>query len=450
MSFVSEVLRVPRMLRLSIKRFLPRGLLARSLLIIVTPLVVLQIVSGIIFYDRHWSNVSRHRANALVGDIAMIIELMNTRSPSLEQSEVFWLARRTLDLSVAYQPGAVLPNIDYEPSGILETTLTKSLNDIIQRPATIDTTSVRDRVVIDIQLSSGVLRVLANEKRLISSTTKIFILWMIGTSLILFAVATLFMRNQVSPIRRLATAAENFGKGRDTPNFKPSGATEVRQAASAFMAMRNRLERQIQQRTEMLAGVSHDLRTPLTRMKLQIAMLEKNAEIEELSADVAAMESMIEDYLSFARDEGTEERQLVNAADLLDEVIRDATRDGSKISLDIQDEVELPLARNAMRRCLTNLVENASRHGEQVALTMSRDKRVLQILVDDDGPGIPPAMREEVFRPFFRLDQSRNVETGGTGLGLSIAQDVVAGHGGEIRLEDSPLGGLRVVVRVPI
>ncbi|MBO6784876.1 MAG: HAMP domain-containing protein [Alphaproteobacteria bacterium] len=450
MSFVSEVLRVPRLLRLSVKRFLPRGLLARSLLIIVTPLVVLQIVSGIIFYDRHWSNVSRHRANALVGDIAMIIELMNTRRPSLEQTEVFDLARRTLDLAVVYQPGAVLPNVEYEPFGILETTLTKALNDIIQRPAIIDTTSVRDRVMIDIQLSSGVLRVLANEKRLISSTTKIFILWMIGTSLILFAVATLFMRNQVSPIRRLATAADNFGKGRDTPNFKPSGATEVRQAASAFMAMRNRLERQIQQRTEMLAGVSHDLRTPLTRMKLQIAMLEKNAEIDELSADVAAMESMIEDYLSFARDEGTEERQLVNAADLLDEIVRDATRDGSEIRLDIQDEVELPLARNAMRRCLTNLVENAGRHGDRVELTMSRDKRVLQILVDDDGPGIPPAMREEVFRPFFRLDQSRNVETGGTGLGLSIAQDVVAGHGGEIRLEDSPLGGLRVVVRIPI
>ena len=200
----------------------------------------------------------------------------------------------------------------------------------------------------------------------------------------------------------------------------------------------------------MLAGVSHDLRTPLTRMKLQIAMLEKNPEIQELSSDVAAMESMIEGYLNFARGEGTEERQLVNASDLLEEVTRDAGRNGAAVELTIHDEVELPLARNAMRRCLTNLLENAKRHGDHVALTAQRNGRVLEMFVDDDGPGIPENMREDVFRPFFRLDQSRNTETGGTGLGLSIAQDIVSGHGGEIRLEDSPLGGLRVALRIPI
>lgn len=447
---LDEILRVPRILRLSLKRFLPRGLLARSLLIIVVPLVLLQIVSGIIFYDRHWSNVSRHRANALAGDIAMILELTNPDGINSEQRAVFNLARRTLDLIVTYKPDAILPNTEFVPSGNLENTLARSIDEIVQRPVVIDSTSTRDRVVIDIQLSDGVLEVSANEERLISSTTKIFILWMIGTSLILFAVATLFMRNQVSPIRRLATAADNFGKGRDTPNFKPSGATEVRQAASAFMAMRSRLERQIQQRTEMLAGVSHDLRTPLTRMKLQIAMLDRNTEIEELNSDVAAMEGMIEGYLNFARGEGTEERQLVNASDLLEEVTRDAARNGAAVDLQIQDEVELPLARNAMRRCLTNLIDNAGRHGDQISLTASRNGRVLEVFVDDNGPGIPEEMREDVFRPFFRLDQSRNTETGGTGLGLSIAQDIVSGHGGEISLEDSPLGGLRVVLRIPI
>ncbi len=450
MARLDDVMRMPRLVRLSLKRVLPRGLLARSLLIIVTPLVLLQIVSGIIFYDRHWSNVSRHRANALAGDIAMILELVDVNRINSNRAAVFDLARRTLDLIVVYDAGAILPNVEFEPSGNLETTLARSMNEIVQRPSVIDATSQRNRVLIDVQLPDGVLKVSANEERLISSTTKVFILWMTGTSLILFAVATLFMRNQVSPIRRLATAADNFGKGRDTPNFKPSGATEVRQAASAFMAMRGRLERQIQQRTEMLAGVSHDLRTPLTRMKLQIAMLDKNAEIEELSSDVAAMEGMIEGYLNFARGEGTEERRPVNATLLLEEIARDAARNGPPVELDIQDNVELPLARNAMRRCLTNLVENAGRHGDRIALTVSRDGRVLQILVDDNGPGIAPEMREEVFRPFFRLDQSRNVETGGTGLGLSIAQDIVANHGGEIRLEDSPLGGLRAVVRIPI
>ena len=321
---LNDVMQAPRILRLSLKRFLPRGLLARSLLIIVMPLVLLQIVSGIIFYDRHWSNVSRHRATALAGDIAMILELTNKDGLNSNQAAIYDLARRKLDLIIMFRPEAILPNEEFKPSGNLEITLARAIAEIVQRPVVIDSTSTRDRVLMDIQLSNGVLQVSANEERLISSTTKIFIFWMVGTSLVLFAVATLFMRNQVSPIRRLATAAENFGKGRDTPNFKPSGATEVRQAASAFMAMRSRLERQIQQRTEMLAGVSHDLRTPLTRMKLQIAMLEKNPEIQELSSDVAAMESMIEGYLNFARGEGTEERQLVNASDLLEEVTRDA------------------------------------------------------------------------------------------------------------------------------
>lgn len=450
MSEINDIFRVPRSLRLLLKRFLPRGLLARSLLIIVVPLVLLQIVSGIIFYDRHWSNVSRHRANALAGDIAMILELINRDTLNNNQTAIFSLARRTLDLIIVYEPDAILPNTEFTPSGNLEVTLSRSLAEIVQRPAVIDTTSTYNRVLIDLQLPSGVLRVSANEERLISSTTKIFILWMIGTSLILFAVATLFMRNQVSPIRRLATAAENFGKGRDTPNFKPSGASEVRQAATAFMAMRSRLERQIQQRTDMLAGVSHDLRTPLTRMKLQIAMLDKNTEIAELSSDVAAMENMIEGYLNFARGEGTEERQLVNAADLLEEVARDAGRNGPPVKVMIDDEVELPLARNAMRRCLTNLVENARRHGDVTELTAKRNGRVLEIFVDDNGPGIAPEMREEVFRPFFRIDSSRNTETGGTGLGLSIAQDIVSGHGGEISLTESHLGGLRVALRIPI
>ena len=314
----------------------------------------------------------------------------------------------------------------------------------------IDTRSETERVLIDVQLPSGILKVSANEERLISSTTKIFIFWMIGTSLILFGVATLFMRNQVSPIRRLATAAENFGKGRDTPNFKPSGATEVRQAASAFMAMRNRLERQIQQRTDMLAGVSHDLRTPLTRMKLQLAMLSSNTEINELNSDVAAMEGMIEGYLNFARGEGTEERQTVNAGELLEGVAHDAGRNGTDIRLNMGEPVELPLARAAIRRCLPNLPDTAARRANMIELSMHRNGSVLEIIVDDDGPGIPEDMREDVFRPFFRLDESRNMETGGTGLGLSIAQDIVHGHGGEISLSDAPAGGLRVLIRIPI
>jgi two-component system osmolarity sensor histidine kinase EnvZ len=449
MARLNDITRIPRTLRVLVKRMLPRGLLARSLLIIIMPLVLLQVVSGIIFYDRHWSNVSRHRANALAGDIAMILELIDDGAVA-DKTATFSLARRTLGLVMDYEAGAILPNVGYAPSGNLETTLARSIGSIVRRPFAIDTQSMRDRVLIDLQLPGGVIRIAADEERLISSTTKIFILWMIGTSLILFAVATLFMRNQVSPIRRLATAAENFGKGRDTPNFKPSGATEVRQAASAFMAMRYRLERQIQQRTEMLAGVSHDLRTPLTRMKLQLAMIGRNPEIDELNSDVAAMESMIEGYLNFARGEGTEGRVATDAADLVEDIAHDARRNGVDITLDIAERVSLPLARNAVRRCLTNLVDNAARHGTRVWVSVARNGSVLEIRVDDDGPGIAEDLREEVFRPFFRIDESRNMETGGTGLGLSIAQDIVHNHGGEIRLEDAPTGGLRALIRIPI
>lgn len=450
MARLEALTRVPRILRLTLKRILPRGLLARSLLIIVVPLVLLQVVSGVIFYDRHWSNVSRHRATALSGDISMVLELIDENPVSSNRPQLFELARRTLDLVLDYEEGTILPNTQFEPAGNLEVTLSRSLREAVQRPFMIDTSSQSDRVLIDIQLPSGVLKVSANEERLISSTTKIFIFWMIGTSLILFAVATLFMRNQVSPIRRLATAAENFGKGRDTPNFKPSGATEVRQAASAFMAMRNRLERQIQQRTDMLSGVSHDLRTPLTRMKLQLAMLNRNTEIDELNSDVAAMEGMIEGYLNFARGEGTQERQLIDAGKLLEEVAHDARRNGANITAHVAEPIELPLAQAAIRRCLTNLADNAARHAETVEMHLRRNGSVLEITVDDDGPGIPEDKRDDVFRPFFRLDGSRNQETGGTGLGLSIAQDIVHGHGGEISLGESPAGGLQVLIRIPI
>ncbi len=450
MARLDDIYRPANSLRLVIKRTLPRGLLGRALLIIIVPLVVLQVVSGVVFYDRHWANVSRHRANALAGDVAMFVELLRDTEPGDTKNEIFGMAHRNLDLVMRFERDEILTNETFEPRGNLETTLSRSLEQIVHRPFVIDTESEKRRVLISVQLPVGILHVSANAERLISSTTKIFIMWMIGTSLILFGVATIFMRNQVSPLRRLASAAENLGKGRDTPNFSPSGATEVRQAAAAFMSMRDRIQRQIQQRTEMLAGVSHDLRTPLTRMKLQLAMLQDNTEIKELNSDVAAMEGMIEGYLNFARGEGSETPTPVNAQQLLNEVVHDARRNGVQISSDMMESVELTLAQNAFKRCLTNLIENAAQNGDNVSIVGQRNGSILEFIIDDDGPGIPEDMREEVFRPFFRLDQSRNVATGGTGLGLSIARDIVRSHGGEITLTDSPAGGLRATVRVPI
>jgi two-component system osmolarity sensor histidine kinase EnvZ len=303
---------------------------------------------------------------------------------------------------------------------------------------------------VNVQLNEGVLRLETTRKRLYSSTTYVFVLWMTGSSLILFAVALVFMRNQVKPVRRLAIAANAFGKGRDSPGFKPEGALEVRQAAHAFIAMRDRLQRQITQRTEMLAGVSHDLKTPLTRMKLQLALLGKTEGINELKTDIADMERMVGGYLAFARGEGAEAPAPANVGAILDEVVSQARRNGNGIDLHTEGELQLPLRRDAFKRCMTNLIDNAVRYADHVSVRAGRRQDAIEITVDDDGPGIPAESREEVFKPFYRIEGSRNPVTGGVGLGLTIARDVARSHGGDVELGDSPIGGLRARVRLPL
>ncbi len=428
---------------------LPRGLFARALLIIVVPLVGVQVVSGVIFYDRHWAKVSSHRANSLAGEIAMIIDV--TRSGSSGDASVILRSARNMDIWVNFESGTTLATPDYEPRGFLERTLAKSLRDIVNRPFSIRTDIPADRIIVSVQIPGEVIRVSANIERLISSTTKIFILWMTGSSIVLFGLATVFMAKQISPIRRLARAADNFGKGRDAPDFKPTGAVEVRQAAAAFLAMRDRIKLQIEQRTEMLAGVSHDLRTPLTRMKLQLAMLRDHPDVGDLTIDVQEMERMVDGFLDFAQGEGGEEVRPTDIAVALDHAVRATSCDGdAQVELDVEDGIEIPLRRDAFRRCVTNLVGNAMRFGSRIVVAARRSSDIVEITVDDDGPGIPPGRRDEAFRPFVRLDHSRNLDHGGSGLGLAIARDIARSHGGELELLDGPLGGLRARLRLPV
>ena len=258
------------------------------------------------------------------------------------------------------------------------------------------------------------------------------------------------MRNQVKPIRRLAIAADNFGKGRDVSNFKPEGASEVRQAGSAFLIMQERIVRQINQRTDMLAGVSHDLRTPLTRMKLQLEILNDHQGAEELKSDIAEMEHMLDGYLAFARGEGTEEPEPTDLTALLNDAVAQARRKGGVIDLHTEGKLMVSLKPKAFKRCLTNLIDNALQFAEHVSVRAGERGDAIEIAIDDDGPGIPEDLREEVFKPFYRIEGSRNPGTGGVGLGVTIVRDVIRGHGGEIRLGDSPNGGLRVRLRVPI
>lgn len=438
-----------------VKRILPRTLLGRSLLIILLPVVLLQIISTWVFYDRHYDTTTRRLSQALAGDIATVIQLMVRNPGSVERLQIFRMAKHSMWLELEFTEGGRLADMSTSATlnpftSLLERKLTAAMEGFVARPFLIDTRSMSKTVQIQVQLAEGVLRILVPRSRLFSSTTYIFIMWMLGSAIVLFAVAVVFMRNQVKPIRRLAQAADSFGKGRDVADFKPEGASEVRQAAAAFLQMRSRIKRQIAQRTEFLAGVSHDLRTPLTRMKLQLAMLPQTADVQNLHADVMEMEQMVEGYLAFARGEGSERPQETEVSKLLGEVVKRMQKQGSAIDLHIEEDIIVPLRREAMRRALVNLIGNAQRYAAQVRVSAGRRGRTVEIIIDDDGPGIPPAKREEVFRPFYRLDQSRNPETGGVGLGLTIARDVVRNHGGELILEDAPLGGLRARLWIPI
>jgi len=434
-----------------LKRFMPRGLYGRSLIIIVAPMVLLQVVVAYVFLERHWQMVTEKLSSAVVSDIALLVEAKETfpeQDPGAPQLTA--LAWEQLEMSVSFRPDEILP-LEQPARGfsLLDQSLKEQIEKRIGRPYWIDTVSFPEYVDIRIQMPGGVVRVLPLRSRVYATNTHIFLVWMVGASLLLIAIAILFLRNQIRPIERLARAAEEFGKGRDASTFKPSGAQEVRRAAAAFLDMRERIQRQIDQRTAMLAGVSHDLRTPLTRFKLQIAMLGDGPEIEELKTDVRDMEHMLEDYLAFAKGEEGEPVQIVDLGDLLAEVRLNAERHGNELAFNTTTQVSLPIRRATLKRCLTNLVDNATKHASTVQLTLLADDKTVTILIDDDGEGISEDQLEEVFRPFHRLDTARNLDTPGTGLGLAIARDIARSHGGEIILSRSPLGGLRAHITLP-
>ena len=433
-----------------IKNFLPKSLLGRALLIIVMPLIILQLVSATIFYETHWAKVSRKLAYGLVGDIATLVELLRLDNTDRSLKSIQALASQNMGLYVRLKRNQILSKVaEAEQNWNIEDSFVKVLRSSLQRPFNIKESTIEKHILVNIQLSEGVLQVEFARKRLFSSTTYVFVLWMVGTSMILFGLATIFMRNQVKPIRRLAIAAEDFGKGRDTPNFKPEGAIEVRQASSAFISMRDRIKRQVSRRTEMLAGVSHDLRTPITRMKLQLELLKENKNTGELVRDLSEMEHMLEGYLAFARGEGEELPKEVDVVKLVKQVIEDVKKNGANISLSSEKRVLISLRPNLFRRCIANLIENADRYASAVSVELTVEVGFVKILIDDNGPGISEELRDQVFRPFFRLDDSRNLDTGGVGLGLAIARDAIISHGGEIELQDSPTGGLRVMLKLP-
>ncbi len=430
-----------------IKRILPRSLLGRSLLMILLPLVLLQAVALQMFYGSHLDVVSRRLTGSVATELAYTLELLN-RHPE-DQAWILQMAQREFDLVLRIEPGVVLPSTKWtNVIGPADDDLAQAIAQNVRLPFTMDWQFEPHSVLIRAQLPNGVVNVVVPRKRLYATTIYLFLLWIVGTAALFFGIAALFMRNQVRAIRRLARAAEAFGMGRDIGAIKPEGASEVRRAATAFNRMQERVRRFLVQRTEMLAGVSHDLRTPLTRLRLALEMMpageEQRQDVAEMTADVEEMERMISGYLAFARGEGTEQAEPVNLSAVLEEVAAGARRSGAEVAVDAPDALTLSLRADAVRRAITNLVDNARRHAHRVALAALPQGRMVFVTVDDDGPGIPPERRESVFRPF------ESGAAGGTGLGLTIARDIVRAHGGEIVLEDSPLGGLRARIRLPV
>jgi len=395
--------------------------------------------------------VTRRLSAAVTQDISALIEIYRIYPHDADKSQIRKLAAERLGLQVDFLPVTDMPPLGPKPFfSLLDQALSQELRKQIGRPFWIDTVGKSSLVEIRIQLDDAVMRVFARRSAAYASNSEIFLLWMVGTSLVLLTVAILFLRNQIRPILRLTEAVESFGKGRDVPNFRPRGAREVRRAASAFIEMKARVERAIDQRTTMLAGVSHDLRTVLTRFKLELALIGESPEVEPMKRDVDEMARMLEAYLAFARGDGGEQAAATDMEAFLEELKADAERHGHKTSVVFHGYPVVTVRPNAFKRCLANLVSNAARHSDAIAITGHRDHRWLTVTVDDDGPGIPAKLREDVFKPFLRLDDARNQDEGGTGLGLAIARDIARSHGGEITLGDSPLGGLRAAVRVPV
>ncbi len=432
-----------------VKHRLPTTLFGRTLLIILAPVVVMQIAVTYGFFDAHWQTVTARLSEGLAGDVAWAVESYKDDPASLAKVQA--RAEESMSLSVALQPGRGLPQRKrFSTFAPIDRSLQTALSERLDEPFWFDTTRYPAYVDIRVQTPGGVLRILAPRDRAFATQGHIFVLWMTLATALLTAVSIAFIRNQVRAIERLADAADAFGRGADAPAFKPHGAREVRQAATAFLDMRGRIQRHIDQRTALLASVSHDLRTPLTRLKLALALAEPDPRIGGMKQDLAEMEHMIDEYLDFARGEGGEAAETVPLLALIEEVCEGARRAGARVTLAVDPDLSVRVRPNALKRALSNLVMNAAVHGENVAVAArSAASGGVEVTVDDDGPGIPEDQHEDAFKAFNRLDEARNQNAKGVGLGLAIARDVARGHGGDITLTRSSMGGLRATIRLP-
>ncbi len=434
-------------------KLLPKTLFFRTMLLIFIPLIVVQVVSIVAFFDGSWGRVGRRLSTNLTSEMSFVMQLIEKNPTDIEYVQS--LASKTFDLDVNYygndEKHTVMNKVNRTNkmvTGFLEDSLRREFPNAV---SSIFLGKGEKNMMVFVDTKDGLFKFTTTSKNIFSTSIFGFVAWMIGTSLLLFVVAALFLRIQVRSIAELAKVAEDFGKGIDNKDFKPYGSVEVRRAGIAFTKMKERIQRQITERTQMLAGVSHDLRTPLTRMKLQTAMLPDGQDKEDFLQDISEMEKMLDGYLSFVSGEGGEKSSFVDMNEMILSIINKFRNKKALIRYTTNDQVSAIQGREqALKRAVTNVISNAFRYGKTIAVDLESNNNKLEITIDDDGPGIPEDKREDVFKAFYRIEGSRNKETGGVGLGLSIAKDVITSHGGKIELNDSPLGGLRVLISIPL
>ena len=427
------------------KDILPKGLYSRSLLIIIVPVVVLQGILTFVFLDRHWQLVTRKLSSAVASEIATFVDV----APSLGLNKVVELSKKFYDAEVNYIPNQKLINNIPKPINLVENTLSKELSKIMTDNFWVDAHTYEKRVIVQIEKEGGIYEFTIPRRNVYATNSHIFLVWMVISSLLLVSVAVIFMRQQIKPIEKLSKAAQQFGLGKKMENFKPSGATEVRRAAEAYLKMQERIERFIEQRTLMLAGVSHDLRTPLTRLKLQLEMLSDDKTNIELLSDVNEMQKMLENYLDFAEDVTREKAIKTDLKQMIKEIINSESIENKVIEFNVKNDkpIFFECRAIAMKRCITNLLNNACSYGDDIKVALEKKKDVIDISIEDNGPGIDKTDYDKAIKPFIRLDSSRNQNIPGSGLGLSISQDITSNHGGKLIMSRSNLGGLKVQLK---
>ena len=427
------------------KDILPKGLYSRSLLIIIVPVVVLQGILTFVFLDRHWQLVTRKLSSAVASEIATFVDV----APSLGLNKVVELSKKFYDAEVNYIPNQKLINNIPKPINLVENTLSKELSKIMTDNFWVDAHTYEKRVIVQIEKEGGIYEFTIPRRNVYATNSHIFLVWMVISSLLLVSVAVIFMRQQIKPIEKLSKAAQQFGLGKKMENFKPSGATEVRRAAEAYLKMQERIERFIEQRTLMLAGVSHDLRTPLTRLKLQLEMLSDDKTNIELLSDVNEMQKMLENYLDFAEDVTREKAIKTDLKQMIKEIINSESIENKVIEFNVKNDkpIFFECRAIAMKRCITNLLNNACSYGDDIRVALEKKKDVIDISIEDNGPGIDKIDYDKAIKPFIRLDSSRNQNIPGSGLGLSISQDITSNHGGKLIMSRSNLGGLKVQLK---